>query len=614
MGYESIRRVVAILAERGRLPPHLNQLVPGRVCNYLSALVHQSTEAISSLSVHHYAPSLALVPGNRQLARICDSKTLLRYFSSFGPVCPCCLRQDEVPYERLLWSFRPVPVCVEHGCIFISQCPACQRPLRWDRQDVSRCRCGQRLGEVAPLTVSSHGQLLARTLHESLFGGIQLLPEASVAACFWWIDRMAAAIGRAPGWMADASQRIGLEPQRHGDAVAWFAAAESVGNWPQSFTAFLDAFQQIDKQKTTSTGVGRRFGTLLRHATKLEELGYPAPAVALRSYLVEHYAGGHLNGKVCLFQRSKDRAALRQRAWISQTSAAKMLGLRHGAVARFVQEAILKGQLHMAGQRGRSVGLVHRDSVESLKRELRDALSVKAAAMRLGIGRHGVLDLIHGGSLPRAVRTAKGWQIPRTSVADLENLCEQLPTGKSASLQWLSLRQATRLFGPTGLTLALLIELVRTENVSAGMADLPKRLNGIVVSHADLTAQVPEIRSRRDQKHGYPVHHLGKILFPGRPIKSSVLVKWISAKLLKARKSGRARIVSTEEVQRFRSRYCLADEACCFLDISRSTLSHWEAEGLVRPVYGKRVTPGAGFSLYRRENLAGLSRRRSRAA
>jgi plasmid maintenance system antidote protein VapI len=436
----------------------------------------------------------------------------------------------------------------------------------------------------------------------------------SVAACFWWIDRMAAAIGRAPGWMMDAGQRIGLGPQQHGAAVAWLAAAESVGNWPHNFTAFLDDFQQIDKQMTTATGVGRRFGTLLRHAAKLEELGYPAPAVALRSYLVEHYAGGHLNGKVCLFQRSKDRAVLRQRAWISQTSAAKMLGLRHGAVARLVQEGILKGQLHMAGQRGRSVGLVHRDSVELLQRELRDALSVKAAAKRLSIGRHGVLDLIHGGSLPRAVRTAKGWQIPSASVADLESLCEQLPVRKSAPLQWLSLRQATRLFGPTGLTLTLLIELVRTEKVSAGMADFPKLLNGIVVSRADLTAQVPEIRSRRAQTYGYPVHHLGKILFPGRPIKSSVLAKWISAKLLKARKSGRARIVSIEEVQRFRSRYCLADEACRLLDITRSTLSHWEAEGLVQPVYGKRVTPGAGFSLYRREDLTGLSRRRSRAA
>ena len=68
----------------------------------------------------------------------------------------------------------------------------------------------------------------------------------------------------------------------------------------------LDVFQQIDKQKTTSTGVGRRFGTLLRQAAKLEELGYPVPAEALRQYLVEHYEGGHLSGKVCLFKKAKE--------------------------------------------------------------------------------------------------------------------------------------------------------------------------------------------------------------------------------------------------------------------------------------------------------------------
>ena len=42
------------------------------------------------------------------------------------------------------------------------------------------------------------------------------------------------------------------------------------------------------------------------------------------------------------------------------------------------------------------------------------------------------------------------------------------------------------------------------------------------------------------------------------------------------------------------------------LGISRTTLSRWEVEGRVRPVYGKRVTPGAGFSLYRREDIERL--------
>ena len=66
-----------------------------------------------------------------------------------------------------------------------------------------------------------------------------------------------------------------------------------------------------------------------------------------------------------------------------------------------------------------------------------------------------------------------------------------------------------------------------------------------------------------------------------------------------------------EEAERFRLEYCLAEEASRILGISRSTLSHWEAEGLLQPVYGKRVTPRAGFSLYRRKDLAGVSRRRA---
>ena len=132
------------------------------------------------------------------------------------------------------------------------------------------------------------------------------------------------------------------------------------------------------------------------------------------------------------------------------------------------------------------------------------------------------------------------------------------------------------MFGPTGLTLTLLLELIRAQKVSARMADSGKRLHGIIVSHADLSAIAAEIRNRRGQEHGYPVHQLGKVLFPGRPIKSSVVKKWIAAGLLKARKAGRARMVAAAEVEQFRLEYCLAEEACRILDISRSTLSRWE--------------------------------------
>jgi len=614
MGYESPGRVASLLSDRHAQLPHLNHLGAGPILSRAASLLLLPAETISSLIVHHYAPALVLIKTGKTPPGRCDSKTILRYFSASWPVCPRCLRQDIVPFERLLWSFRPLPVCREHGCFLISRCPACHKPLRGDRPDVARCRCGQDLGNVNPPAISSHGLRLAENLHRALREQVPLLPEMSTAAGFWWTERLAAAIDATPIWLADVVKRTEVETSRVGNGIVWLAAAEILAEWPQRLQAFLDAFQKIDKHRTTSTGVSRRFGLLLRQAAYLEEMGYPPPANALRQYLLEHYAGGHLSGKICLFQTPKQRSTLRRRTWIPQTLAAEMLGLRHGAVAKLVQQGILEGRLLPAGRRGRSMGLVRRQSVETLERELRSAIRVEAAAKRLGIGRHGVLDLIHGGILPRAVRTAKGWLIPAASVTDLEFYCGQLPPGKPTSLQWLTLRQATHRFGPAGLTLALLMELVRSGKVSARMADPAKRLNGIVVSQSDLTELSPQIRDRRDQEHGYPVHHLGKVLFAGRPIKVSVVKKWISQKLLRARKSGRARVIAATDVERFRMQYCLAEEACRLLDITRSTLSRWEVAGLLRPIYGKRVTPGAGFSLYRREDLVGLSRRRSRAA
>ncbi len=614
MGYESPGRVASLLSDRRAQLPHLNHLAARSILGRAASLLLLPAKTISSLTVHHYAPALVLVKTGKTSPCLCDSKTILRYFSAAWPVCPHCLRQDAVPYERLLWSFRTLPVCKEHGCFLVSHCPACRRPLRGDRLDVARCRCGQDLGNVDHAAISSHGLLLAENLHRALCEQVPLLPEMSTAAGFWWTERLAAAIAATPAWLADFRKRMDIETAHFGNGIAWLAAAEILAEWPQRLQAFLDAFQQIDKHRTTSTGVSRRFGLLLRQAAYLEEMGYSPPANALRQYLLEHYAGGHLSGKICLFQTPKQRSTLRRRAWIPQTLAAEMLGLRHGAGAKLVQQGILEGRLLSAGRRGRSMGLVRRESVETLKRELRSAICVETAAKRLGIGRHGVLDLIHGGILPRTVRTAKGWQIPPASVADLDIFYGQLPPGNPQPLQWLTLRQATRRFGPAGLTLARLMELVRAGKVSARMADPAKHLNGIVVSQSDLTELSPQIRGRRDREHGYPVHHLGKVLFAGRPIKCSVVKKWISQRLLRVRKSGRARVVAAADVERFRMQYCLAEGACRLLDITRSTLSRWDVAGLLRPVYGKRVTPGAGFSLYRREDLVGLSRRRSRAA
>ncbi|MCY2988256.1 MAG: hypothetical protein NTY19_10400 [Planctomycetota bacterium] len=438
----------------------------------------------------------------------------------------------------------------------------------------------------------------------------------SAAALCWWMERLAMAAGKTPAWILQTRERLELGSESGDDSIAWLAAAEMLVHWPDRLYEFLDAFQQVPKHRNSSTGMALRFGLLLREATRLEDVGFPAPAQALRQYLLGRYAAGHLSRKVCLFQRPEDRQLLRERTWITQTEAATVLKVRNGAIFQLTQQGILTGQVQPAGNRGRSVGLVLRESVENLRRELQSAVGVTTAASRLGIGTTAMRDLIHDGVLPRVVRINHGWRIPVSSLSSLEALFRETPTSEDRSASWISLREATRIFGPTGLTLSQLLALIQAGKVAARLVNPEQRLHGLVVAQHDVETVLPDVRLRRDELLGYPIHRLAKILFPGRPVKVDVLKRWIDAGLLETQQVGRARMATTAEIGRFRETYCLRAEALRVLGIAGTTFRSWQDAGRILPVFPNRVTPYAGLYLYRRadvELLRAAPRRRAAA-
>ena len=82
-----------------------------------------------------------------------------------------------------------------------------------------------------------------------------------------------------------------------------------------------------------------------------------------------------------------------------------------------------------------------------------------------------------------------------------------------------------------------------------------------------------------------------------------MLRKWIRAGLLQAECRGRIWHVALDEVERFRSTYCLAADACRILGISRSTLARRETAGEISAVYSRRTHSGAGASVFRRDDV-----------
>jgi len=605
MGYECVGRISALVRERGELPPSFNHLVNGPVLEGLRELFGVSDEELLKSTAHRFAKQLMIIRPNESSPAVCDPKTILRFFRrGTSPVCPECLREEQV-YERLLWSFSPLPICSVHGVVLIDRCLGCRRPLAPTRIDIRRCRCGQSLMDARQAALPVHLMSLCKNIQGWLLGETLLIPGLSIAAQFWWLERLTSAAIRTPSWLAQLRERDGISDQMSDQSLAWLAAAETLVHWPKRFEKFLEVFQTVAKHRLTSTGVSRSFGLLLREAKWLEDMGYPAPAEVLRQYLLERYTRGHLNAKICLFQDSA-KARMKDRPWLTQTQAAKQLGVRHGAITDLIQRGLLDGEVHSAGMRGRSVGMVSRESVLALRRQLTSSVTVPVAAKWFGIGRHAVLEMVHRNLLGKPVRTAKGWLIPEDAVEDWEAFAQRLPKQSGTSVNWLTLREATRRFGKSGFTLAVILKLVRSGEVEACQSCDGTSLGMIVVDPMDLESNQDRILMKRHSEDGYPIHSLSGVLIPGRPLKAIVLQKWITAGLLSAKRSGQTRIISPEEVNRFRTTYCLADEVCALLGISRTTLSRWEESGRIMAVYSRRSHEGAGASVFLRSDVKRL--------
>lgn len=605
MGYECGGRISALVRERDAIPPSFNLLVSGSVMEGLGELFSVSARELLKSTVHRFAEQLVLVQQDEPHPMACDSKTILRFFRrGTSPVCPECLREEPV-YERLLWSFAPLSICSVHGVALMDRCPSCRRPLSPSRLDIHRCPCGHLLTDTQQIVLSVHMMSLCQSIQGWLQGETPLIPGLTIAAQFWWLERLTSAVIRTPPWLAQLRERDGISEASSDQSLAWLAATEILVHWPKRFEEFLEVFQTVTKHRLTSTGVSRSFGLLLREAKWLEDMGHPAPAEVLRQYLLERYTLGHLNAKVCLFQDSAN-TRMKDRPWLTQTQAAKQLGIRHGAVAELIQRGLLEGEVRAAGIRGRSVGVVNRESVQALRRQLSLSVTVSVTAKRLGIGRHPVLEMVHRNILEKAVRTAKGWLIPKGAVEDWEAFVHRLPVCSGSSPDWLPLREATRQYGKCGFAMAVVLDLVRSGCVSVCRSGKTLALGTILISRNDLQSNQEQIQTRQNAEAGYPVHRLAKALIPNRPLKAIVLQKWIAAGLLVAKQCGRMRIVLPEEVNRFRTTYCLADEVCSILGISRTTLSRWEEVKRIEPVYGRRSHKGAGASVFLRDDVKRL--------
>ncbi|MBA4017575.1 MAG: hypothetical protein C0483_10420 [Pirellula sp.] len=601
IGYDGLGRLLS-LVDNVRFPPHLDQLRQSKALDELGHLLRRSSDTLRNLTVHAWSDRLMLRRRQAPSPPECDSKTILRYFDAAQPrVCRQCLTGSPM-HERLIWSFRPLPICIEHAAVLFARCPSCRRNFASRRLDLVHCRCGYALTNAPSISVSDELLKAANSVRTALDDDEETEHDWPPYACFWWIDRLRSAVARTRTCLQRTRTDWQVPAEIGDNSLAWLIAAALVGA-PDRLATFWDEYQTVDKHCSTSTGVGRSFGLLLRDADYLERLGFPGPAEMLRPYLLQRYMRGHLTSKVILFRSSHHRRLLDARPWLSQTAAARRLRVTPTTIADLVRRQTLTGKIHPAGHRGRTVGLVSKASLEVFRSRMATSVSTRAAGNQLGIERHRVAELIEAGVLPEAWRTACGWRLSQATVDELLRAIRQQAPHRDNCEPGIQLHEATRRFGAGGLNLVRIVAEILAGRLIAHRSVEHPTLREVYVDLADLRRIAQTLRTEADTAAGYPLNRLAAVLIPGQPLKDVVLRKWIRAGLLAATRRRKAWHVETEEVARFRTTYCLALEACSLLNISRSTLGRWEREQKITPVYCRRTHSGAGASVFCRADV-----------
>ena len=203
MGYKGPGQIRQLLSTVGKVLWNVNHIGPGPLIDYLAVLLRTQPDDILALTVHRFAERLVLPADGATSADTCDFKTTLRYFTPTQAVCPTCLREDAIPYERLTWSLRPLGFCTQHHCLLVTKCHHCGRFLWQDRSDVTRCHCGADLRGVGPSSVPRSARNLVSLLNDLFCEPNPSVLGIPAAACVWWAERLATAAAKTPAWIQD---------------------------------------------------------------------------------------------------------------------------------------------------------------------------------------------------------------------------------------------------------------------------------------------------------------------------------------------------------------------------------------------------------------------------
>jgi hypothetical protein len=430
-------------------------------------------------------------------------------------ICPGCL--SDSAYCRKIWDLALVSACPIHGCLLLDECPRCKRPITWVRNRVCVCPCGSDWRVAAPIQMEDWELCVARRVHELC--GLRLQSaavnrsantnpllsldlEGLISALFFIVGQY---VGNT-----DTKGKFIVPSRRNGEIHSLINKASLVfENWPENFCSFLDWRRTLKKNAKYVGGLRKEFTEY--QDTLYEQLSsdrFDFIRIAFEEYLSTRWDGGYVSAIKRLNRQSP------RKRYVSRLVAATQLRTDFLKIDKLINSGKLNAIIYNEGRKRRI--LIEAESVEKLKRELKEQVGLQEAARLLNVSTKLVLDMVRYGCIKSlrgpGVDGYKLWKFSRLEIdALLAHIAEKIDepptsTAKSEAINFakalLILRRRTSL-GTGHFVRAILDGVIspyaKTKKVGLhSFQFLKKTLSDYAVSLMSGHIYKPASRSSRD--------------------------------------------------------------------------------------------------------------------
>lgn len=573
----------------------------------LSKLVRLSGISEARLRLLQYRP----VETNRQTTgclffeqEITSTRLCLRR----PKVCPACLRQ--FGFISRLWDLSAYTACVEHKCLLIDKCPQCGGPIRWSRNQISRCgQCRSDWTSVTSPSLQSEQLKAARQIHRLCSASheptVRMNRRRNPLLSLNLDDLLTVLY-----FLARRTTQFDKSNVTH--LLLSNAALHKILNdswnifedWPGKFWDFLDAFP-INYGNKNGLSVSSQFGGLYTNFLRnLSDPCFDFIKIAFDDYLRERWNGKYEPGRQRLFRQRLHKN------YLSEGMAARRLGSTKAPIRRLIQHNKISA-IERRSHCGISF-LIDPTSLDAYRQQLQDCLSTPELQSILGIGSKGIEDLIKQDFLhPLAGPTVDGgptWKITRDEVLSLNARIEKTirPTPHDSKDQLIGFNVALRLFSRLGASLTQFLQAILDKQIVPCGAT-PSR--GIALSRLRFDKQtiLKYVQSRMDQRKRDALFlkeaatELGIVEDTAYFLRDKGILK------VEINRPGlhRGSLITRTAIEEFKSNYASAGELARTLNTSPNRILELLASKKVYPITGPSLD-GCYQYLFRRSDVQSI--------